>query len=132
MIPTTLPRLVTMMVSPLLVRSNTSEALRVTSRTPIVVVVISRCYNLSLEPASLGPAESGRPVTAKDPSHRRTHQGSHRGTATDAEVGRCSDPSLLSACTARRGIWTPRSLRTFRLPATRAPVAALAGFWAHL
>jgi hypothetical protein len=49
MIPTTRPRLVTMIVSPLLVRSKTSEVLRVTSRTPIVVVVMSRCYNIFYE-----------------------------------------------------------------------------------
>jgi hypothetical protein len=35
-----------MIVSPLLVRSKTSEVLRVTSRTPIVVVVMSTCYNI--------------------------------------------------------------------------------------
>ena len=34
---------VTMIVSPLLVRSKTSDVLRVTSRTPIMTVVISRC-----------------------------------------------------------------------------------------
>ena len=43
MIPTTRPRLVTTIVSPLLVRSKTSDVLRVTSRTPIVTVVMSTC-----------------------------------------------------------------------------------------
>jgi hypothetical protein len=37
------------MVSPLLVRSKTSEVLRVTSRTPIVVVVMPICYNIDPE-----------------------------------------------------------------------------------
>jgi hypothetical protein len=36
-----------MMVSPSLVRSNTSDVLRVTSRTPIVTVVMPRCYNIN-------------------------------------------------------------------------------------
>jgi hypothetical protein len=37
-----------MIVSPLLVRSKTSEVLRVTSRTPIVVVVMPICYHIEV------------------------------------------------------------------------------------
>src|ERR1035437_5862644 len=45
-IPTTRPRLVTTIVSPLLAWSNTADVLRVTSRTPIVLVVMPICYNM--------------------------------------------------------------------------------------
>src|ERR1022692_68206 len=76
MIPTTRPRLVTMTVSPLLVRSNTSEVLRVTSRTPIVRVVMSKCYNTE--------RCSGSPLGLTDPwrTYRSGRSGSvHHGRA---------------------------------------------------
>src|ERR1700733_11063056 len=126
MIPTTRPRLVTMMVSPLLVRSKTSDVLRVTSRTPIVVVVMPICYNidpgLKTWPGSLDP-EPDEPARGDPRSGKGRTDSDRGGSQPDRRAGLHPDQARLASCSPGPARAAVRR-RTGRLPEACRSVAS--------